>query len=62
MMTVLMLLVATLIAVVEVDEMILKEPLFRLLNDEDVLFVLAQNLVLLRSSDSSFSRCDCVNF
>ena len=39
----LLLLVAMLIAVVEVDEMILMEPLFHLLSDDDVLFVLAQN-------------------
>ena len=35
------LMAATLITVVEVDDVILTEPLFRLLSDEDVLFVLA---------------------
>ena len=34
---------ATLIAVVDIADVILTEPLFCLLSDEDVLFVLAQN-------------------
>ena len=34
---------ATLIAVADVDDVIPTEPLFCLLSDEDVLFVLAQN-------------------
>ena len=34
---------ATLIAVVDVGDVIPTEPLFCLLSDEDVLFVLAQN-------------------
>ena len=41
---VVMLMVATLIAVVEVDDVILTEPLFCLLGDEDVLFALAFNI------------------
>ena len=40
---VVMVLAATLIAVVEVDDVILTEPLFRLLRDEDALFVWGQN-------------------
>ena len=38
-----MLSVVTLIVVIEVDDVILTEPLFRLLSNEDVLFVSAQN-------------------
>ena len=34
---------ATLITVVDIDDVIPTEPLFCLLSDEDVLFVLAQN-------------------
>ena len=40
---VVVLVVVTLITVVEVGDVILTEPLFRLLDDENVLFVLAQN-------------------
>ena len=40
---VMMLSVVTLIVVIEVDDVILTEPLFRLLSNEDVLFVSAQN-------------------
>ena len=60
---------ATLIAVADVGDVISTEPLFCLLSDEDVVFILAQNFVfvctvchsdfaLLCSSDSSFSKCD----
>ena len=59
---------ATLIPVVDIDDVILTEPLFTLLSNEDVLFVLAQNLCFVCtvchcgfaffSSCSSFSKCD----
>ena len=35
------------IAVVEFDDVILTEPLFRSLRDEEVLFVLVQNFIFL---------------
>ena len=38
-----MVLAATLFAFVKVDDVIFTKPLFCLMNDEDVLFVLAQN-------------------
>ena len=61
------LVVATLIGVDEVSDVIRTEPLFGLLNDEDVflfwhktsvLSALSATVALLCTSDSSFSKCD----
>ena len=58
---VVVLVVVTLITVVEVGDVILTEPLFRLLDDEDVLFILSAlsaTEAFLCSSDSSLCKFD----